>query len=52
MQFRVLHEPDAIPRGALLTLEERQGCQLEQLKPLQDTLEEVFAQITDAWIAY
>ncbi len=51
MQFRVLHAPDANPRGALLTLAERQGWQLEQLTPLQATLEEVFAQITDAGIA-
>lgn len=49
-QFRVLHAPDANPSGALLTLAERQGWQLEQLTPLQATLEEVFAQITHAGI--
>lgn len=47
-QFRVLHTPDANPSGALLTLAERHGWQLEQLTPLQATLEEVFARITDA----
>jgi ABC-2 type transport system ATP-binding protein len=49
-QFRVLHAPDANPSAALLTLAERQGWQLEQLTPLQATLEEVFARITDAGI--
>jgi len=49
-QFRVLHAPDTNPSGALLTLAERQGWQLEQLTPLQATLEEVFARITDAGI--
>ena len=46
-QFRVLHAPDVNPGGALLTLAERQGWQLEQLTPLQATLEEVFTRITD-----
>ena len=46
-QFRVLHTPDINPSGALLTLAERQGWQLEQLTPLQATLEEVFVKITD-----
>lgn len=47
-QFRVLHTPDSNPKGALLTLAEQQGWQLEQLTPLQTTLEEVFVKITDA----
>lgn len=47
-QFRVLHTPEDNPRGALLTLAEQQGWQLEQLTPLQATLEEVFVKITDA----
>lgn len=47
-QFRVLHMPDDNPSGALLTLAEQQGWQLEQLTPLQATLEEVFVKITDA----
>jgi len=49
-QFRVLHAPDTNPSAALLTLAERQGWQLEQLTPLQATLEEVFARITHAGI--
>ena len=47
-QFRVLHTPDHNPKGALLTLAEQQGWQLEQLTPLQATLEDVFVKITDA----
>lgn len=47
-QFRVLHTPDRSPKAALLTLAEQQGWQLEQLTPLQATLEDVFVQITDA----
>ena len=47
-QFRVLHKPDVNPTGTLLTLAEQQGWQLEQLTPLQATLEEVFVQITGA----
>ena len=52
-QFRVLHAPasnstTANPKGALLTLAEQQGWQLEQLTPLQATLEDVFVKITDA----
>lgn len=46
-QFRVLHAPDHNPKGALLTLAEQQGWQLEQLTPLQATLEDVFVKITD-----
>ncbi|MGB9093730.1 MAG: ABC transporter ATP-binding protein [Gallionella sp.] len=47
-QFRVLHAPEHDPRAGLLTLAEQQGWQLEQLTPLQATLEEVFVSITDA----
>jgi len=52
-QFRVLlapdHDPPAgNPKAALLTLAEQQGWQLEQLTPLQATLEDVFVNITDA----
>lgn len=52
-QFRVLHAPaghttTADPKGALLSLAEQQGWQLEQLTPLQATLEDVFVRITDA----
>jgi ABC-2 type transport system ATP-binding protein len=47
-QFRVLHTPAHSPKGALLTLAEQQGWQLEQLTPLHTTLEEVFVNITDA----
>ena len=52
-QFRVLHAPasnstTANPKVALLTLAEQQGWQLEQLTPLQATLEDVFVKITDS----
>jgi gliding motility-associated transport system ATP-binding protein len=47
-QFRILHAPDHEPKTALLTLSEQQGWQLEQLMPLQATLEDVFVKITDA----
>jgi ABC-2 type transport system ATP-binding protein len=47
-QFRVLHAPEHDPRAELLTQAEQQGWQLEQLTPLQATLEEVFVSITDA----
>ena len=47
-RFRVLHTPDNNPSDALLQLCAQQGWQLEQLTPLQATLEEVFAKITDA----
>ncbi|HEY8887017.1 MAG TPA: hypothetical protein VIM35_00900, partial [Gallionella sp.] len=47
-QFRVLHGVDQNPKGALLTLAEQQGWQLEQLTPLQATLEDVYVRITDA----
>ncbi len=47
-KFRILHTPDHNPKGALLTLAEQQGWQLEQLTPLQATLEDVYVKITDA----
>ena len=47
-QFRVLHGADQNPKALLLTQAEQQGWQLEQLTPLQATLEEVFVRITDA----
>jgi len=47
-QFRVLHNPDENPSSALLTLAGQRGWQLEQLTPLQASLEEVFVKITDA----
>ena len=46
-QFRVLHAPDINPSAALLALAAQRSWQLEQLTPLQATLEEVFARITD-----
>jgi len=46
-QFRVLHDSEHNPSGALLTLAAQHGWQLEQLTPLQSTLEEVFVKITD-----
>ena len=47
-QFRLLHAPEGNPSGALLALAAQHGWQLEQLTPLQSTLEEVFVKITDA----
>ena len=47
-KFRILHTPDHNPRGALLTLAEQQGWELEQLTPLHATLEDVYVKITDA----
>ncbi len=47
-QFRVLHAPDDNPSGALLTLAEQNGWRVEQLTPLQATLEDVFVKITGA----
>ena len=44
----MLHTPDSNPKSTLLSMAEQQGWQLEQLTPLQSTLEEVFAQITEA----
>lgn len=46
-QFRVLHAPDANPGSVLLEQAARQHWQAEQLTPLQTTLEEVYARITD-----
>lgn len=46
-RFRVLHTPDNNPSEALLLLCAQQGWQLEQLTPLQATLEDVFAKITE-----
>jgi ABC-2 type transport system ATP-binding protein len=46
-QFRLLHTPDSKPSGALLQLAAQQGWQLEQLTPLQSTLEEIFVKITE-----
>ena len=47
-QFRVLHAPSSDPKSEFITLAAQQGWQLEQLTPLQATLEEVFVNITDA----
>lgn len=47
-QFRLLHDPDSNPSSVLLQLSAQHGWQLEQLTPLQATLEEVFARITGA----
>jgi ABC-2 type transport system ATP-binding protein len=46
-QFRVLHQPNASPSAMLLNLAALHGWQLEQLTPLQATLEDVFARITE-----
>lgn len=45
-KFRVLHKPEDNPKSALISLAEQQGWQLEQLTPLQATLEEVYVRIT------
>ena len=45
-QFRVLHAPDKNPGSTLLRLAAQHDWQLEQLTPLQATLEEVFVRIT------
>jgi ABC-2 type transport system ATP-binding protein len=47
-QFRVLHDPDNNPSGALLQAAAQHDWKLEQLTPLQATLEDVFVKITDA----
>lgn len=47
MQFRVLHTPEKNPSAELLNLAAQQNWQLEQLTPLQATLEEVYVKITD-----
>ena len=46
-EFRVFHTPGQNPSAELLTLTAQQNWQLEQLTPLQTTLEEVFVKITD-----
>lgn len=45
-QFRILHVPDTNPGSALLQLAAQHGWQLEQLTPMQATLEDVFVKIT------
>ena len=47
-QFRILHAPDTNPGSALLQLAAQHNWQLEQLTPLQATLEDVFVKITGA----
>lgn len=47
MQFRVLHAAEKNPSAELLNLAAQQNWQLEQLTPLQATLEEVYVKITD-----
>lgn len=47
-RFRLLHEADRNPSETLLQLSAREGWQMEQLTPLQATLEEVFVRITDS----
>jgi len=47
-KFRVLHKPEDNPKGALISMAEQQGWQLEQLTPLQATLEEVYVRITES----
>jgi ABC-2 type transport system ATP-binding protein len=46
-RFRVLHQPNANPSAMLLNLAALHDWQLEQLTPLQATLEDVFAKITE-----
>lgn len=50
-QFRVSHTPQKNPSAELLNLATQQNWQLEQLTPLQATLEEVFIKITQAEIS-
>ena len=45
-KFRVLHKPQDNPKSTLLSLAEQHGWQLEQLTPLQATLEDVYVRIT------
>jgi ABC-2 type transport system ATP-binding protein len=47
-KFRVLHKPEDNPKSTLISLAEQQGWQLEQLTPLQATLEEVYVRITES----
>jgi len=49
-KFRVLHKPQDNPKSTLISLAEQQGWQLEQLTPLQATLEEVYVRITGSEI--
>ena len=48
VQFRVLHTPENNPSSVLLSQAEQHGWQVEQLTPLQASIEDVFAKITDA----
>jgi ABC-2 type transport system ATP-binding protein len=45
-KFRVLHRPQDNPKSVLLSMAEQQDWQLEQLTPLQTSLEEVYVKIT------
>ncbi len=45
-QFRILHPADNNPSSGLLSLAAQHGWQLEQLTPLQASLEEVYVKIT------
>jgi len=45
-RFRVLHKPQDNPKSALLSMAEKHGWQLEQLTPMQATLEDVYVRIT------
>jgi ABC-2 type transport system ATP-binding protein len=47
-RFQVLHTPEENPGETLVALAVHQGWQLEQLTPLQGTLEDVFVNITNA----
>ncbi|MFZ5502236.1 MAG: ABC transporter ATP-binding protein [Pseudomonadota bacterium] len=47
-RFRVMHTPEHNPGDALLAMSARHNWQLEQLTPLQATLEEVYVKITAA----
>jgi len=47
-KFRILHKPEDNPKSALLSLAEQHDWKLEQLTPLQATLEEVYVRITES----
>ena len=47
-KFRILHKPENNPKSALLSLAEQNDWKLEQLTPLQATLEEVYVRITES----
>ena len=47
-KFRILHKSADNPKSTLLTLAEQYNWQLEQLTPLQATLEDVYVKITSA----